>query len=381
MSTRALIVVVTTLLLSAAHAAAQSGGDASVTMSDAPDPVEAGGEITITITVGSGPGTATKVQLQSAVPAQTTPVQASSPGATCEAVTPSTTVFNCDLGTIPEATSKTVTIVVRTADSAMGTVTTQATVTAEADPNQSNNTASTVTTVTPPSPPPEEKLPPFEPIPEEPLGDIPEDTLPPLPGPAAPDANPPGEVSGVRATGGDRSVAIRWRLPSDSDLAHVVITRSAANTRDRVVYIGRAQDFVDRGVRNGTLYVYELRAVDRSGNSSEGIWVAARPRGPALFSPRANARLSSPPMLRWVAVPGASYYNVQLYRGSRKVLSAWPRESRLGLRTQWRFGGRSEKLLPGAYRWFVWPGRGPRSRSRYGPLLGRSSFVIVPPTI
>jgi hypothetical protein len=374
------LILILTLLLAATPAAAQSGGDAFVTISDAPDPVTAGEEITLTITIGSGAGTATKVQLQSPVPAQTAPVSAtpSGPGATCEAVAPSTTVFKCDLGTIPAATTKSVTIVVRSADSATGTVASQATVSAENDPNQANNTAGTQTTITS-APPSGDKPPPSDEILEDsPL--IPEDTTPLPPNAFGQDEEPPGQVSRVRATPRDRSVALRWRLPSDPDLAHVVITRSAVNVRDRVVYRGRAVDFVDRGLRNGTLYVYELRTEDRSGNTSDGVWVTARPRGAPLFSPRANARLSSPPVLRWVAVPRALYYNVQLFRGSRKVLSAWPRGNQFELRSQWHYAGRRERLLPGTYHWFVWPGRGPRSRSNYSPLLGRSSFVIVPPT-
>jgi hypothetical protein len=60
------------------------------------------------------------------------------------------------------------------------------------------------------------------------------------------------------------------------------------------------------------------------------------------------------------------------------VLSAFPPSNRLKLRKSWTFLGRRERLVPGRYRWFVWPGRRPRSRSSYGPVLGQSSFVFVP---
>ena len=33
-------------------------------------------------------------------------------------------------------------------------------------------------------------------------------------------------------------------------------------------------------------------------------------------------------------------------------------------------------LGPGTYTWYVWPGRGPRRAGRYGPLLGKSTFVV-----
>jgi hypothetical protein len=176
-------------------------------------------------------------------------------------------------------------------------------------------------------------------------------------------------------------VLVRWRSPSDPDLERVTLTRSSAGATARVVYSGRGEEFADRRVRNGVRYVYELRAIDRAGNSSAGVRFAATPKTQLLFSPRTNARVSSAPMLRWAAVRGASYYNVQLYRGSRKVLSAWPGANRLKLRARWTFRGRRERLAPGAYHWFVWPGRGLRSRASYGSLLGRNSFVVVRRTV
>jgi hypothetical protein len=70
--------------------------------------------------------------------------------------------------------------------------------------------------------------------------------------------------------------------------------------------------------------------------------------------------------LRWRAVPHASYYNVQLWSGGRKVLTTWPSGPNLLL----------QHLHAGTYIWYVWPGFGPRSQHRYGLLLGRSTFVV-----
>ena len=198
---------------------------------------------------------------------------------------------------------------------------------------------------------------------------------PPLP--PEEDIEPPAQVTSVRATVGNRMVVVRWQSPADADFQRVLIMRSTVGGADRLVYSGNRQEFTDRGLRNNVLYVYELNSVDRTGNVSESVWVTATPRGSRLFSPRANARLSSAPLLRWTAVRTASYYNVQLYRGSRKVLSSWPRATRLKLRARWTFAGRPQRLVPGVYRWYVWPGLGARSKSRYGAVLGRSSFVIV----
>ncbi len=72
---------------------------------------------------------------------------------------------------------------------------------------------------------------------------------------------------------------------------------------------------------------------------------------------------------------GASYYNVQVFRGKRKILSTWPTKPRLRLRTRWHYGGQVQRLTAGTYRWYVWPGYGPRGRHRYGKLLGRRTFT------
>jgi hypothetical protein len=107
---------------------------------------------------------------------------------------------------------------------------------------------------------------------------------------------------------------------------------------------------------------------------------AATPKALLLFSPLPNARVSAAPLLRWAAVKGSGFYNMQLYRGSKKVLTAWPRSTRFRLHARWTFRGRAERLAPGTYHWFIWPARGPRSKPRYGPLLGRSSFVVIRPS-
>jgi hypothetical protein len=96
----------------------------------------------------------------------------------------------------------------------------------------------------------------------------------------------------------------------------------------------------------------------------------------ALLTPRAGARVTRPPLLVWRRASGARYYNVQVYRGRRKVLTAWPTKTRFQLRAQWKNLGRRERLLPGSYRWYVWPGYGAPSARRYGQLIGQSTFVV-----
>ena len=95
------------------------------------------------------------------------------------------------------------------------------------------------------------------------------------------------------------------------------------------------------------------------------------------LGPAVDARLKAPPRLTWTPVRNATYYNVQLYIGGRKVLTAWPSGPSFQVPRSWRFQGRTHRLVPGRYRWYVWPGLGPRSASRYGQLVGTRTFVLV----
>lgn len=196
------------------------------------------------------------------------------------------------------------------------------------------------------------------------------------------DATPPGRVRSLTARGRNRAVVLRWRRPADPDFEGVVITRTtrrrgAGQAAARVVYDGGGHSFRDRRLTNGTRYRYIVASIDRAGNRSPGLAATARPRLVLLVAPERGARVSKPPRLRWLRRPGATYYNVQIFRRGRKILSVWPTRPRFDLRRQWRYRGRRYRLRPGSYSWFVWPGRGARGRSEYGKLLGRSSFVVV----
>jgi hypothetical protein len=124
-------------------------------------------------------------------------------------------------------------------------------------------------------------------------------------------------------------------------------------------------------------------AVDRRGNASSAGFtvriVLAKKRAKqssVLFAPRAGARVTAPPMLRWQKPRKAHFFNVQVYRHGRKVLSAWPTRARLKLHGRWTFAGRSYRLEPGSYTWLVWPAYGSQEKPRYGKLLGQSTFVF-----
>jgi hypothetical protein len=75
-------------------------------------------------------------------------------------------------------------------------------------------------------------------------------------------------------------------------------------------------------------------------------------------------------------VRGAHYYNVQLFRKGRKILSVWPTRTRYQLKRRWTYQGKLRRLIPGKYRWLVWPGFGPRSKADYGRRMGPSTFHV-----
>src|ERR671925_462213 len=138
-----------------------------------------------------------------------------------------------------------------------------------------------------------------------------------------------------------------------------------------------------RAISSGR-HSFTVRAADRAGNVepvppiTRGTVtpVIRNVAAPALSAPGGGPRVTSPPLLRWRPVRRATYYNVQLYRAGRKLLTAWPRRTSLQLRSSWRFAGREQRLTPGTYRWYVWPGYGPTSARKYGRMLGTSTFVV-----
>jgi hypothetical protein len=197
---------------------------------------------------------------------------------------------------------------------------------------------------------------------------------PPLPVPPA--TTPPQDVRGLKAEPGDGQVRLSWQIPSGVD--HVIVWRSLSAGGDaQVVYTGKAESFTDRTAVNGLEYRYLVVSVNAQGDMSAGAAVVALPKASLLRSPKDGARLKKPPKLVWVKNPEATYYNVQLYRGSLKILSAWPSGATLALKRTWKYQSRKYGLTPGIYRWYVWPGFGRRDDVDYGELLGFSSFQII----
>jgi hypothetical protein len=188
------------------------------------------------------------------------------------------------------------------------------------------------------------------------------------------DTTPPS-LTKLESAAGDRRVTLRWS--TDAQSVEVVRTPGVGSEPATTVFRGPGSRFVDTKVVNRRRYSYELRVADAAGNVGRREVIAV-PR-PRLLAPARSAVLKAAgrPLLRWTPVRKARYYNVQVFREGRKVLSAWPTRPRLRLPRRWKHQGRLERLVPGEYKWLVWPGRGARSKGDYGRLIGSSRFTVV----
>jgi hypothetical protein len=189
------------------------------------------------------------------------------------------------------------------------------------------------------------------------------------------DATPPV----LRATRSalNRAVVLRLRTSPNTQLVSihraVASKKGARQSMGPRVFQGAGKVFRDRHLRNGVTYVYTVLAVSEAGLvSSTKVLATPTP----LFAPSRGTRVQRPPVLRWGRVRHASYYNVQLLRNGRKILSVWPTGTSLRLYRRWTFQHHHYTLKPGRYDWYVWPGFGAPGATRYGGLLGQSHFIV-----
>jgi hypothetical protein len=187
------------------------------------------------------------------------------------------------------------------------------------------------------------------------------------------DATPP-VLKKVSVTSGPDADSVRWISSSPSD--KVVVQRAVRGGKTpRTVFRGTGTRFSDKKIQDGLEYTYTVQTTDQAGNASRRISAAGLPKVLTLrktpYVPRAAGR----PILRWEPARGATYYNVQLFRGSKRVFAAWPTRARLGLPATWKWAGHRYRLRAGHYRWYVWAGLGRRSFARY-KTLGSAQFIV-----
>lgn len=201
------------------------------------------------------------------------------------------------------------------------------------------------------------------------------------------DATPP-TIGNLGFDWDDGTATLTWTASTDTKLIEIERTPGPSGPEAGSVFKGLASRFEDTGLKNKVKYVYTINGFDEAGNkASETVSIVP---GAKLYSPARGSVVTSPPLLAWRAVTGASYYNLQVYYGvsgkalrrvasltvsGRKVLSTWPLQPRYRMKKTWQFKGKKRSLSRGHYRWYVYPGVG-KTAHKYGPLIGQSDFVI-----
>src|SRR4051812_46611075 len=190
------------------------------------------------------------------------------------------------------------------------------------------------------------------------------------------DTTPPAPAR-PRATIRYGHLTISWGKLTTLGANIIALYRSTSEKQpaSQEVYRGDAATYVDKHFRNGAFHRYRAITVDAAGNASAPADFEVGPDA-LLISPKDDARLRAPLHLRWRGALHATYYNAQLFRAGRKILSAWPRTPRMTVQKHWKFDGRPYTLKPGRYTWFVWPGFGALALGHYGQLLGHSTFSV-----
>jgi hypothetical protein len=189
------------------------------------------------------------------------------------------------------------------------------------------------------------------------------------------DTTPPAAVTASHAAVGYQRLVLSWTAPADAD--HVVVLRgsSAKKAATAEVYSGPASSYTETRFVNGSYHRYSITSFDKAGNASPAVQVDV-PASALLLAPADGGTVHAgrPLLFRWRTIPNASYYNIQVWRGGRKVLTTWPHRSTFRLRAAWKSRGHSYRFTHGYYTWFVWPGFGPRANGRYGELVGHAIF-------
>lgn len=195
------------------------------------------------------------------------------------------------------------------------------------------------------------------------------------------DRRPPWNVGKVTARTSNKLVKLCWKKPPNADFWRVQIYRKRATQGGLgvKVYQGKRRCFRDRGVRNGVQYMYSLFSRDHAGNYSTGIAKLATPHRTLLLRPRdyGVVRAGKPRLFKWAKRVGADYYNLKILRmpTERTVLSKWPLKRKYMVPKKWRYEG-LQRLRPGRYIWYVWPGYGPKSAGNYGKIMGPGHFRV-----
>ena len=105
--------------------------------------------------------------------------------------------------------------------------------------------------------------------------------------------------------------------------------------------------------------------------------VARADSSPASLSLSTTAtHLAVAPTISWHPVAGASYYNLVLWRGHRRILDLWPTSTRVLLPGAWDYHGVRGSVSPGRYLWFAYPGFGAKTSAHYGTPAQHGVLIV-----
>jgi len=82
------------------------------------------------------------------------------------------------------------------------------------------------------------------------------------------------------------------------------------------------------------------------------------------------------PTISWQRVAGASYYNLVVWRGHRRILDLWPTSTRVILPGAWDYRGKRGSVSPGRYLWFAYPGFGAKTSAHYGTPVQNGVLIV-----
>jgi hypothetical protein len=188
----------------------------------------------------------------------------------------------------------------------------------------------------------------------------------------------PTKVAVVRSRSRSRTSAtlvpltLRWVNPKADDLDRVVVVlnlrRQPRGPADgTVVYTGLRPSATFK-LRAGLSGYVALFAVDSSGNASDPARRTVSLASLIPLRPLTGSKVNAAPRLTWEAKDGTAYYNVQVFRDGKRILTDWPSTASIRLPAR--------LLEPGTYTWFVWPAlKGKGSAATFGDLIGRATFV------
>ena len=106
------------------------------------------------------------------------------------------------------------------------------------------------------------------------------------------DVRPPPAPSFLKLRAGDSRIGLSWIVARIADIRGTRVVRVRVRRPGALVRLLTGSRLTDIGLRNGALYRYALRTVDKAGNYSPARVVYGRPRDP-LLAPRDGATVSS----------------------------------------------------------------------------------------